>query len=165
LEIANVPVVANPERNLVDLFANRLFMAWIEDSEWLDIDTNHGTPERNLLHKYKGMNFRDSNNDLQVVTSVEWKGGRSRIGWTLVCVNQSDGEEMPWQIHDVIDLIAVCVQPPDLHVEIVVNEPKRADNILKKEAVDAEKKAKADEKKQQATERRLAREQKRINIV
>jgi hypothetical protein len=50
-------------------------------------------------------------------------------------------------------------------VEIVVNEPKRADNILQKEAVDAEKKAKANEKKKQATERRLAREQKRINIV
>jgi hypothetical protein len=68
----------------------------------------------------------------------------------LLCKNQIDGEEVPWLIDNVIDWIAVCVQPPELNVEIIVNASQRAVDIIQKVAIDAEKKAKAEEKRQQA---------------
>jgi hypothetical protein len=62
-------------------------------------------------------------------------------------------------------LIGICVQPPELNVEIIVDEQKRADNILQLVAIEAKKKAKVEEKKKQAIKRRLANEQWRINIL
>jgi hypothetical protein len=155
------PVAAVP---VPVLGARRLFRAWIEEDEWTDIDTNHLLARGRLLHKYEQMHFQDENGDWNVVKGLEFSAGRAKAGWQLQCENLSDGEVVHWRINDVIDMIGACVQPEALNVEIIVDEPKRADNILQQVAIDAEKRAKAEEKKNKAIERRLAREQRRINI-
>jgi nitrogen regulatory protein PII-like uncharacterized protein len=71
---------------------------------------------------------------------------------------------VPLLINDVINLIGICVQPPELNVEIIVDKQKRADNILQLVAIEAEKRVKVEEKKKQAIKRRLANEQWRIII-
>jgi hypothetical protein len=38
------------------------------------------------------MHFKDENGDLNIVTGLEFSGGRTKLGWTLVCENQSDGD-------------------------------------------------------------------------
>jgi hypothetical protein len=153
-DVVPVPFVPTP---LLDLVAGRLFRAWIEDNnEWLDMDTNHVLAKGRLLHKYKGMHFKDENRDLNIVTGLEFSGGRTKLGWTLVCENQSDRDVVPLLINEVIDLIGICVQPPELNVETIVDEPKQTDNILQLVAIEAEKRAKVEEKKKQAITRRLA---------
>jgi hypothetical protein len=91
--------------------------------------------KEDCLHKYKGMHFKDENGDLNIVTGLEFSGGRTKLGWMLVCENQSDGDVVPLLINEVINLIGICVQPPELNVEIIVNEPKQADNILQLVAI------------------------------
>jgi hypothetical protein len=160
--VVPVPFVPAP---VVDLVAGWLFRGWIEDNnEWVDMDTNHVLAKGRLLHKYEGMHFKDENGDLNIVTGLKFSGGCTKLGWTLVCENQSDGDVVPLLINEVIDLIGICVQPPELNVEIIVDEQKQADNILQLVAIEAEKRAKVEEKKKQAIKRRLANEQRRINI-
>jgi hypothetical protein len=84
-DVVPVPFVPAP---VVDLVAGWLFHAWIEDNnEWVDMDTNHVLAKGRLLHKYEGMHFKDENGDLNIVTGLEFSGGCTKLGWTLVCEN------------------------------------------------------------------------------
>jgi hypothetical protein len=83
-----------------------------------------------LLHKYEGVHFQDENRNWNIVTGLELSGGCTKLGWTLVCENQSDGDVVSLLINDVINLIGVCVQPPELNLEIIVNKPQRERIIL-----------------------------------
>jgi hypothetical protein len=88
------------------------------------MDKNHVLAKGRLLHKYEDMHFKDENADLNIVTGLEFSGGCTKVGWKLVCENQSDRDVVPLLFNDVIDLIGICVQPPQLIVEIIVNKPK-----------------------------------------
>jgi hypothetical protein len=65
-----------------------------------------------LLRKYQGMQWMDDD-ELMVARSdtMEWQGGRSGLGWSLIGRSDRDGCMQSYSLHEVIDLIAEHVQP------------------------------------------------------
>jgi hypothetical protein len=101
----------------------RLFKAWIKDDwEWECIEDKKDLKKMSLLQKYEGMQWMD-NDELMVAQSdtMEWQGGRSGSGWSLIGRSDRDGRMQSYILHEVIDLIAEHVQPTELNVEVVVD--------------------------------------------
>jgi hypothetical protein len=135
----------------------RLFNAWIEDWEWDLIHDKDSVAEAKLLHKYHGMKWIDPDNDDEVEwctaadENMDWQGGRNGEGWCVIGTRDNDGGMEPWSIDVVIDLIADCEQPPELHVEVIINEELRAAN---KERYNEEVAKRKEKKKEQARKRK-----------
>jgi hypothetical protein len=73
--------------------------------------------------KYNGVGQWMDNDELMVARSdtMEWQGGRSCTGWSLIGKSDRDGCMQLCILNKVIDLIAEHVQPTALNVEVVVH--------------------------------------------
>ena len=131
----------------IPVVPKRIFNAWVEDWEWGLLHHNDAVSEARLLQKYVGLRWIDPDRGQDDVTladheGMDFQGGRDSPGWCIIGVRESDGGYEPWQIEggDVIDLIAAYDQPPELNVEIVVNEELRAANYERFNELETNKK-------------------------
>jgi hypothetical protein len=135
----------------------RLLKIWTEDDwEWACIEEKKDVRKEAFLRKYTGMQWMD-NDELMVARSdmMEWQGGRSGSGWSLIGKSDRDGQMQLYIPNKVIDLIAEHVQPIELNVELVINGEKRAKNTERLKIIMEEKKTQAVEKRKSAELRKL----------
>lgn len=126
----------NPADVPVPIVAKRIFKAWIEEWEWDLIRDNDEVSEQRLLAKYGGMRWHDPDMDgegsrgmiIADAGNMEFQGGRKGCGWCLIGTNELDGGMEPWTINIAIDLIAEYPQPPEMNVEIIIDEELREAN-------------------------------------
>jgi hypothetical protein len=109
----------------------RIFNAWIEDWEWELIKKKDIVAKTRLLQKYGGLHWLDADEDDKLIVGLddemEYQAGKTGSGWCVIGRNE-DGTTESWDINLVIDEIAEYEQPPELNVEVIVNDEMREAN-------------------------------------
>ena len=101
---------------------NRIFNAWIESWESEIVKNAHPTSGARFLIKYGNMVWTDPDNNNKLFTAdahnMIFQAGRSGCGWCVKGVRE-DGEEEPWMLSLLVEMIAKTEQLANLKVTIV----------------------------------------------
>ena len=126
----------------------RIFKAWIEDWEFQLLRDNDVVTKAKFVQKYWGLKWVDlDHNELCVAEDLRYYGGRNGSGWCVIGKNVSDGKTEAWTLDLVIDEIADYTQDPELNVEVVKDEEKRAFNSEQKKIEQQRRQAEAANKR------------------